>query len=217
MIAVIPAKYDSKRVKNKNIIPFYKNKSLLELKIKQLQSIDAIKEIYVNSESDKILDIVEKLGAKSIKRIAYYSKDYTPIEEVYKHIVNNIPGYDYEGIIYTLVTSPLIKNETYEDAIKLYEEDEKNIVSFSLLRDYIWDDNGPINYEVDNQIRSQNLKPYYKMTSNFFIFNKYNVKYDGVLVKKNCYKYIVDYPECLDIDDMEDFKIAQMIYGSRYK
>ena len=35
-IAIIPVKHESERVKNKNFRNFYKNFSLLEIKIKQL-------------------------------------------------------------------------------------------------------------------------------------------------------------------------------------
>lgn len=217
MIAIIPAKYTSRRVKNKNITSFYNNKSLLELKIEQLKQIKEIDDIYVSSESDKILEISKRAGAIPIKRLEYYTKDIVPIEEVYKEIIRNIPVSDDCDIIYTPVTSPLIKNKTYIDAIKIYNELKRNVVSFTLIKDFIWDMHGPVNYKISKQPRSQDINPLYKMTSNFFIFNKGQTKDTGVLVTRDCYRYLIDYPECYDIDTAFDFVIAEQLYLEQHK
>ena len=66
--AVIAARGGSRRVKNKNIRPFA-GSSLLERKLLQLKDINEIDAIYVNSESDKILNIAKKYNVNTIKRI----------------------------------------------------------------------------------------------------------------------------------------------------
>ena len=50
-IAIIPVKHESERVKNKNFRIFYKNLSLLEIKIKQLISSKAYDKIIISSNS----------------------------------------------------------------------------------------------------------------------------------------------------------------------
>ena len=61
--AVIAAKGTSMRVPNKNIKPFG-NTNLLEHKINQLQQVNGLKNIYVNSESDSILKVASSAGAQ---------------------------------------------------------------------------------------------------------------------------------------------------------
>ena len=58
--AIIPVRKNSKRLKNKNFLPFFKNKSLLELKIEQLKRIKFIHKIVVSSDSLKSQKIAKK-------------------------------------------------------------------------------------------------------------------------------------------------------------
>ena len=51
IVAIIPIRKNSRRIKNKNFINFYKGNSLLEIKIKQLKKINKIDKIIVSSDS----------------------------------------------------------------------------------------------------------------------------------------------------------------------
>ena len=116
--AVIAAKGTSMRVPNKNIKPFGST-NLLEHKINQLQQVDVLKNIYINSESDNILKVASSAGAQIIKRDSYYSTNTISINEVYKNVVSNVP---HEHIMFIHITSPLIKIQTLNKCIKLYKK-----------------------------------------------------------------------------------------------
>ena len=58
--AIIPVRKNSKRLKNKNFLPFIKKKSLLELKIDQLKKVKYIDRIVVSSDSLKAKKIAIK-------------------------------------------------------------------------------------------------------------------------------------------------------------
>lgn len=62
VVAMIPAKGTSNRVKNKNPRDFG-GSSIFECKIRQLQQSALIKRIYVGSDSSEILERAERLGA----------------------------------------------------------------------------------------------------------------------------------------------------------
>ena len=51
IVAIIPIRKNSRRIKNKNFINFFKGNSLLEIKIKQLKKINKIDKIIVSSDS----------------------------------------------------------------------------------------------------------------------------------------------------------------------
>ena len=51
IVAVIPVKHTSERVKSKNFRPFYDGKSLLDIKIEQLMNTTNISDIYISSDS----------------------------------------------------------------------------------------------------------------------------------------------------------------------
>ena len=58
--AIIPVRKNSKRLKNKNFLPFFKKKSLLEIKIDQLKKISFIDKIVVSSDSLRAKKIANK-------------------------------------------------------------------------------------------------------------------------------------------------------------
>ena len=59
LIAVVPVRAGSQRVKDKNIKPFA-NSNLLTLKLQTLKNVANIDRIIVNSDSDDMLDIALK-------------------------------------------------------------------------------------------------------------------------------------------------------------
>ena len=60
LLAIVPVRAKSQRVKNKNIKKFA-NSNLLEIKLKLLKKIKDIDEIVVSSDSVKMLNVAKKL------------------------------------------------------------------------------------------------------------------------------------------------------------
>ena len=56
LVALVPVRGGSQRVKNKNIRPFA-DSNLLEIKLNQLKKVSQLDEIIVNSDCDIMLDI----------------------------------------------------------------------------------------------------------------------------------------------------------------
>ena len=56
LVAVVPVRKGSQRVKNKNFKPFY-GKNLLIHKIEVLKKINQINEIIINTDSDEAIKI----------------------------------------------------------------------------------------------------------------------------------------------------------------
>ena len=60
MKVLIPLQLCSTRVKLKNIRPFYREKSLFDIKMEQLIHYIRGENIYISSESDDVIPLVEK-------------------------------------------------------------------------------------------------------------------------------------------------------------
>ena len=73
IISLIPARKGSKGIPNKNIINL-SGKPLIHYAI-QASKQSIVEETWVSSDSDKILNISKKLGAKTIKRPKEISGD----------------------------------------------------------------------------------------------------------------------------------------------
>ena len=117
-IIIIPARAGSKGIKNKNLSKFC-GKPLIYWTIKQALMTKDCKEIYVTSDSKKILKYSKNLGVKVIKRPAKYSLDNSPSEEAILHAMNHIEE-DYKTLILLQPTSPLRKKNDVDNALNEY-------------------------------------------------------------------------------------------------
>lgn len=209
--ALIPVRSGSKRVKNKNIRPFA-GSNLLEIKIKQLQRIQNLDGIVVNSNDPEMLDIAKSLGVEAVKRDEYYAGDNVT-NEMYKNIAENCNS---DIIMYTNVTSPLITDETIEKCIDLYmnkkDDSFDSVNTANLVKEFLWLNNKPINYDPAQTPRSQDLPD---ITALNFAINI--ISRDELIARKHYigakpYLYLVDKVEAIDIDDMVDFEFAEFMY-----
>ena len=89
VLIVIPARGNSKRLKNKNILPI-KNLPMFLYVIKKIQKSKYNPRIVVSSESKKIIDLCKKNFVEYIKRPSYLSKDSTEKQEAIIHAVKYI-------------------------------------------------------------------------------------------------------------------------------
>ncbi len=209
--ALIPVRAGSQRVKNKNIRPFASS-SLLEIKIKQLLSIKELDGVVVNSESDEMLDIAKALGAETYKRDDYYASSTVPINEVYRNIGETTTA---DIIVYANATNPLLKNESVSNAIKAFIKKDSQYDTLNtahLIKEFMWLNNKPINYELDNMPKSQNLPNIYALNFALNIFDRQYAIDNSSIVGKHPLLFELDSIEATDIDNEIDFEFAEFMY-----
>ncbi len=209
--ALIPVRAGSQRVKNKNIRPFASS-SLLEIKIKQLLSIKELDGVVVNSESDEMLDIAKALGAETYKRDDYYASSTVPINEVYRNIGETTAA---DIIVYANATNPLLKNESVSNAIKAFIKKDSQYDTLNtahLIKEFMWLNNKPINYELDNMPKSQNLPNIYALNFALNIFDRQYAIDNSSIVGKHPLLFELDSIEATDIDNEIDFEFAEFMY-----
>ena len=208
--ALIPVRSGSKRVANKNIRPFA-NSNLLEIKIKQLQRIKELDGIVVNSNDDEMLSIARSLGCEAVKRDEYYAGDNVT-NEMYKNIAENCNS---DIIMYTNVTSPMIEDSTISKLIQCYfdncnEYDSVNTAHY--IKEFMWLDGKPINYELDKTPKSQDLPNIMALNFAINLIDRQRLIDISHYVGKKPYLYTIDRVEAIDIDDMIDFEFAEFMY-----
>jgi N-acylneuraminate cytidylyltransferase len=89
-IAVIPARFGSKRIKKKNIKIFF-SKPMIVWVIEKLKKNNFFDKIVVSSDSDDILNVVKKTKCIfAIKRPKSLSGDHIGVQPVIKHAISKI-------------------------------------------------------------------------------------------------------------------------------
>ena len=85
------------------------------------------------------------------------------------------------------------------------------------LQDFLWKDGVPFNYDLDNIPRTQDLPPLYEETIGFYIYKNNIINDLNRRIGNNPYIVEVSAIESVDIDEAEDFMIADAIFNHFYK
>lgn len=213
--ALVAVRSGSERVLNKNLRPFA-GSNLLELKLKQLKSIKELDGIIVNSNDNRMLEIADKLGVETVKREPLYATSSVSMSDVYKNMAEN---FNADIVMYANVTNPLVNTESYINGIKTFREIRDRFDSLNsahLIKEFMFLDNKPVNYDLDHQPRSQDLPNIYALNFAFSILSKEDmIKYTNV-VGRAPYMYELTESESVDIDTEFDFEIAEFLYKKKH-
>jgi CMP-N-acetylneuraminic acid synthetase len=209
--AVIPVRAGSRRLPGKNIAPFA-GVNLLTYKIRQLQRVELISSIVVSSDSDEMLDMGMREGALTHKREPKYCDEKTvPFGGVVRHICESIVG---DNVVWATCTAPLVNEKMYLDAIFAYEkglaEGYDSLMSVEAFKRYIWNDKGPLNYELGlKHVPSQELEQLYYVTDGILIAPRLKMIEWAYFHGVNPLKYPLPRKASVDIDDKWDLAIAR--------
>ena len=209
--AIIPVRAGSRRLKNKNVAPFA-GTNLLVHKIEQLKKVKEIVRIVVSSDSDMMLQMAAEAGALTHKIAPEYCDEKTKtFGEVVRHVAESVEGDD---ILWATCTSPLVTPKLYTKAIKEYypalENGFDSLVSFEVIKRYLWDDNGPVNYELGlKHVPSQQLPNLYIVTDGILLAPRDKMIEWSYFHGRNPYRFIVDKRSGCDIDDGLDLATAR--------
>ncbi|MBI2108805.1 MAG: acylneuraminate cytidylyltransferase family protein [Parcubacteria group bacterium] len=214
--ALIPVRAGSRRLKNKNILPFG-DSNLLIHKIRQLKQVEGIDSIVVSSNSDEMLQMAKDEGVEVHKREEKYCDEISaPFSEVVKNICQNIEG---EHILWAPCVTPLMEPRHYDEAIRIYLSDKNHdsLVSVKKFKEYLWDTGGSVNYDAGaGHVPSQNLPDMWVVFNGIFLGRREDMIQWSYWLGKNPYKYEVDKRDAIDIDDETDFEIAKHLYKKKF-
>jgi N-acylneuraminate cytidylyltransferase len=207
---LIAVRGGSKRVPGKNIRPFGSS-NMLQMKIEQATRLSGINNIVVTSDDEGMLELANSLGATTMKRDPFYASDIVPMGDVYVHLASSL---DCKDILWTPVTSPLIKDETVQECIDLYKDREEydSVVTANYIREYLWLDNAAINYDPKNHPRSQDLPDVYALNFAANILPREIMIQNKNILGNKFYPLMLDDIESVDVDTEFDFMVAEALF-----
>lgn len=214
IVAIVPMKLNNQRLPQKNTKAFTNGKPLCYYILSTLLKIKKIDEVYVYCSNEEIKKYIPN-GVKYLKRSESLDQNTTKMNEVLKAFAKDVPADVY---VMTHTTAPFISKESIEkglDAVLGGEYDSS--FAAKKLQDFLWKDGKPFNYELDNIPRTQDLEPLYEETSGFYIYNSSVITSLNRRIGEKPYIVEVNEIEAVDIDEKEDFQIADAIYNSLYK
>ena len=209
--AVVAVRAGSQRIKNKNLQKLG-NKTLLEHKINTLLDVyhaGYLDGIVVNSDSKEMLEIADKMGVEIQMREEYYASSECTNSEFHQHIGEVTSA---EDIFLAPVCSPFVSAQTHVDAIEYYKEGGfDSLTSVTEVKNHLWMDGHPLNYELENVPNSQDLPDVVKLNYGITIAKREVMKDLGRVVGDNPGFLKIDEKESIDIDTPFDLQVARGI------
>lgn len=216
--ALLPMKAHSERVPNKNMKNFC-GRPLYHVVLSTLLQSEYIDNLIINTDSDIIKEDVRKNfeSVVIIDRPEEIQGDFVSMNDIIAYDLKQAEG---EHFLQTHSTNPLLQSSTIALAIESYF---KNLNQFDSLfsvtklqaRLY-WKDSSPVNHNPNELLRTQDLVPLYAENSNFYIFSKKSFAEAGQSrIGRKPSMFEISKLEAVDIDDPEDWKIAEVLYRMR--
>ena len=222
ILAIIPARKNSKRIKNKNKI-LLKNKKLIEHTFIVAKKSKLFTKILLTTDDKELINLSKKYNVLAPwVRPKEISDDFSPSHKAVIH------AYDWykknygkvDGIFILQPTSPFRTIKTLKEMIKIFKiNNKKSVINVSKCNEhpewmlrlknkkilpYISKKNFPT--------RSQSLTKLYKINGLGYLINPSDLIKEKTLIPKNAIPCINKSKiESIDIDDMQDYLIAKKI------
>lgn len=217
IVTIIPARGGSKGIPKKNIMSFC-GKPLLAWSILQAKASKYADEVYVSSDSEEILRLSAKFGAKTIKRPRVLASDTASSEEAVAHALELIEREKNAKIdlaVFLQATSPLRTARDIDSSIEnLSRQKADSLFSAALLEDFcIWSKAGgkleSFSFDYRNRGRRQDRPPLYLENGSIYVFKpeilrRYNNRLGG-----NIAVFFMPFWKSYEIDKEEDLGVAE--------
>lgn len=222
ILAIIPARKNSKRIKNKNKI-LLKDKKLIEHTFIVSKKSKLFTDILLTTDDREIIKISKKYNIiapwlRPKKISGDFSSTYKVIVHAYDWYKENYEKVD--GIFILQPTSPFRTIKTIKEMIKIFKtNNKKSVINVSKCNEHpewmLKLKNKKILPYLSQKYftnRSQSLAKLYKINGLGYLINPLILKKEKTLIPKNAVPCINKSKiESLDIDDMQDYLIAKKI------
>lgn len=217
ILGFIPARGGSKGLPGKNK-KMMLGKPLIAHTI-ETALLSNLTDIVVSSDDDDILEIAKKYNVKVIKRPDKLSGDLAPTLPVMTHAVQTVEG-NYDAVMTLQVTSPLRTVKHINEAIELFSQDGEadSLVSVIKIPHKFTDASimlldGKYIKPIDSEklvLRRQEKPTYWARNGAVIYITRIN-KVGEYIFGGKIIPYEMNKMESIDIDDIEDWQMAEAI------
>jgi CMP-N-acetylneuraminic acid synthetase len=217
IVAIVPMRNSSERIPGKNYRLFC-GKPLYHYIIESLIDCSLISEVVIDTDSDTIINesSIKYPDVIIVNRPEHLCDGSLPMNSVLQNTISVVHADFY---LQTHSTNPLLKTNTIEKALQMFLDNYPvydSLFSVTKIQTRLWDSLGrAVNHNPNILLRTQDLLPVYEENSCMYIFSaktlreRYNRIGDRPLI------FEMDRIESTDIDEEEDFVIAELLYQAK--
>lgn len=204
VVAFVPIKLNSQRLPHKNILPIAGHPLCWHL-CNSLLKANGIDEVYVYCSDEEVTKYLPE-GVIFKQRDKRLDEDLVKGFDIYQGFISEV---DADIYVLAHTTSPFIKVSSIENAllhIRLGEND--SAFSAERIQTFAWYQGKPINYDLNDVPRTQDMEPIWVETSAFFMFRKEVFTDYHRRIGFKPYIQEVSGLEAVDIDEKKDYELA---------
>ncbi len=218
VVALLPMKANSERVKGKNFREFF-GKPLFRWMLDSLLDVKEIDQVIINTDARHIL---EQNGLVDSKRVLIRDRreeicgDLISMSLVLEDDGSNI---DADIYLMTHTTNPLMSADTIHRALKSFQLAQAKKEADSLFTvdkiqtRFYREDCSAVNHDPDNLMRTQDLEPWFEENSNLYIFTRDSFSKTNARIGFQPMMFESPLFESIDIDTPDDWDFAVIAAG----
>ncbi len=203
-VALVPIKLNSQRLPHKNILSIA-GKPLCWHLLNTLVQSSGVNEVYVYCSDPAVKKYMpdKAIFKQRDKRL---DGDMIKGFDIYRSFISEV---DADVYVLAHTTSPFIKVSSIETALShILSGENDSAFSAERIQTFAWYKGKPINYDLNDVPRTQDMEPIWVETSAFFMFKKEIFTVHNRRIGFNPYIQEVSGIEAVDIDEPKDFELA---------
>ena len=212
VVAFVPMKLSNERLPGKNtkklggIRPLYLN--ILDA----LLNVESISETFVYCSAEEFPHL--PAGVSYLRRSEQLDQSSTRINEVMTAFATDVPADVY---VLAHATAPFLTSQSIEKVVaRVVGGQHDSALTVRPLQEFVWEGGVPVNYDPASIPRTQDLPPIHVETSGAYAFRAELVS-AGRRVGHSPALVEVSKREAIDVNDWEDWDIADAIFRSQFE
>lgn len=207
IVAIMPIKLKNERCPGKNT-RLLGTKPLLQYELDSLNETGLCDEIIVYCSDAAVVPFLPQ-RVRFMKRPKVLDLPTSNFTQIFSSFMSE---QDADIYVYAHATAPFIKVDTMTQCINAVKSGEYDSAFCAVkLQDYLWQDGKPLNFDASNLPRTQDLPPIFQETSGVYVFTKEVFEKYHRRIGVNPFIKEVSFKESVDIDNPEDFELAQIM------
>jgi CMP-N-acetylneuraminic acid synthetase len=219
IVALLPMKANSERVKGKNFRDFC-GKPLFRWILDTLLAVEEIDQIIINTDARHILAENGLIDSERVLIRDRKPKICGDLVSMNRVLADDVANVEADIYLMTHTTNPLLSTQTIKACIQQYSEQLAKDECDSLFTvdkvqtRFYRADASAVNHDPDNLVRTQDLEPWFEENSNLYVFNKDSFAKTHARIGTKPVMHVNPKFESIDIDEQEDWDMA--VVAARY-
>lgn len=210
-VAFVPIKLNNERLPGKNLKRFSDGTPLVRVMLDKLVALKGacIDEVYCYCSSEEIVQYLPE-GVEWLQRPTFLDDKYCKGRAIYEEFVKTV---DADVYILCHATAPFTTVEHIKECVQAVQSGAySSSFAGQKLQTFLWKDGMPFNFDLSNPPRTQDMEAFYVENPSPYVFTK--EVFEQFHARCGMKPYIVecDAFECVDVDNADDFELADAVY-----